>query len=103
MSVPELLLFVAAAKGGAARRDRREAGLMKAAMGAVKPMEETMRVLTQTALSRMSRPELMAVLRRICAELPDLAEGSSELREAHFNLTNIRRALARPPGPAPRL
>jgi hypothetical protein len=71
---------------------------MKAAMGAVKPMEETMRVLTQTELSRMTKPELMVLLQRICAELPDLAEGSPELREAHFNLTNIRRALARPAG-----
>ena len=29
---------------------------MKAGMGAVKTMEETMRVLTQTELSRMTRP-----------------------------------------------
>ena len=72
---------------------------MKAAMGAVKPMEETMRVVTQTELSRMTRTELMALLQRICAELPDLAEGSPELRAAHFNLTNIRRALVRPAGP----
>jgi hypothetical protein len=75
---------------------------MKAAMGAVKPMEETMRVLTQTELSRMTGPELMILLQRISAELPDLAEDSPALREAHFNLTNIRRALARPvPSPRP--
>ena len=73
---------------------------MKAAMGAVKPMEETMRVLTQTELSRMTRTELMALLQRISAQLPDLAEGSPELRAAHFNLTNIRKRLARPPDPA---
>jgi hypothetical protein len=30
--------------------------------------------------------------------LPDLAKGSPELRAAHFNLTNIRRALAGAPG-----
>lgn len=72
---------------------------MKAAMGAVKPMEETMRVLTQTELSRMTRTELMVLLQRISAQLTDLAENSPELREAQFNLTNIRRALARPPGP----
>ena len=73
---------------------------MKAATGAVKTMEETMRVLTQTELSRMTRTELMALLRRLSAALPDLREGSAELREAHFNLTNIRRVLARPSGPA---
>ena len=61
-----------------------------------------MRVLTQTELSRMTRIELMALLRRISAELPDLAEGSADLREAHVNLQNIRRALVRPPGPVPR-
>ena len=60
---------------------------MKAAMGAVKPMEETMRVLTQTELSRMTRTELMALLRRISAALPHLREGSPELRAAHSNLT----------------
>lgn len=72
---------------------------MKAAMGAVKPMEETMRVLSQTELSRMTRAELMILLQRISATLPDLAEGSPELRAAHFNLTNIRRALTAPAGP----
>ena len=76
---------------------------MKAAMGAVKPMEETMRVLTQTDLSRMTRTELSVLLQRISAALPDLAEGSPELRVAHFNLTNIRRALARPAGSGLRL
>lgn len=30
---------------------------------------------------------LMALLQRISAELPDLADGSHELREAHYNLT----------------
>ncbi|MBC8021263.1 MAG: hypothetical protein H7X78_08665 [Methyloceanibacter sp.] len=41
----------------------------------------------------------MALLRRISAELRDLAESSPELREPHFNLKNIRRVLARPSGP----
>lgn len=62
-----------------------------------------MRVLTQTELSRMTRIELMALLQRISAALPDLADGSPELREAHFNLTNIRKALTRPVGPGLRL
>ena len=60
-----------------------------------------MRVLSQTELSRLSRAELMALLRRISAELAYLPEGSIELRNAHANLQNIRRALARP-APAPR-
>jgi len=59
-------------------------------------MEETMRVLSQGELSRCTRPELAALLRQIAAELPRLAEGSSELRNAHINLQNIRRAFARP-------
>jgi len=75
---------------------------MKAAMGAVKTMEEIMRVLTQTELSRMTRTELMALLRHISTSLPGLRDGSAELRDAHANLMNIRRALIRPPGPAPR-
>jgi len=61
-----------------------------------------MRVLSQTELYRLSRAELMALLRRISAELAYLSEGSIELRNAHTNLLNIRRALARPtPGPRP--
>jgi hypothetical protein len=35
------------------------------------------------------------LLRRIAAELPNLPEGSHELRIAHYNLHNIRVALAR--------
>jgi hypothetical protein len=62
-----------------------------------------MRVLTQGELSRMTRTELMALLRRIAAELPAMREGSNELRNAHANLMNIRRALSRPLTPGPRL
>ena len=40
--------------------------------------------------------ELHAMLRRIAADLPSLPEGSHELRIAHYNLHNIRVALARP-------
>jgi hypothetical protein len=39
---------------------------------------------------------LHMLLREIASELPHLAENSQELRVAHFNLQNIRRALARP-------
>lgn len=60
-----------------------------------------MRMLTPGELSRMTRTELMALLRRIAAELPAMREGSNELRNAHANLMNIRRALARPAGPRP--
>ena len=55
-----------------------------------------MRVLTQSELSRFTKAELFALLRRIAGDLPDLKEGSAELRNAHINLQNIRRALARP-------
>jgi hypothetical protein len=66
-------------------------------------MEEEMRVMSQAELARCTRDELNALLRQIAAELPHLAEGSSALRNAHINLQNIRRALARPqPGFTPR-
>ncbi|MDE5461541.1 MULTISPECIES: hypothetical protein [unclassified Bradyrhizobium] len=55
-----------------------------------------MRVLTQGELMRATRTELSALLRRIAGELPNLPEGSAELRAARANLQNIRRALARP-------
>jgi hypothetical protein len=55
-----------------------------------------MRVLTEGELMRATRIELMALLRRISNELPSLCEGSIELRNAHVNLQNIRRALTRP-------
>ena len=55
-----------------------------------------MRVLTQSELSRFTKAERFALLRRIASDLPDLKEGSAELRDAHINLQNIRSALARP-------
>lgn len=55
-----------------------------------------MRVLTEGELMRATRIELMALLSRISGELPSLREGSTELRNAHVNLQNIRRVLARP-------
>lgn len=44
----------------------------------------------------MTRQELAVLLRRIAGELPNLREGSQELRNAHANLQNIRKGLARP-------
>lgn len=64
-------------------------------------MEENMRVLTQSELSRFTKAELFALLRRIASDLPSLKEGSADLHAAHTNLQNIRRALARP-DPRPR-
>lgn len=61
-----------------------------------KPMGKKMRVLTQSELSRFTKAELFALLRRIAGELPNLKEGAAELRNAHTNLQNIRRALAKP-------
>jgi hypothetical protein len=70
---------------------------MKAAMVAAgEQRRKTMRVLTQGELMRATRTELSALLRRIASELPNLPEGSPELRAANANLQNIRRALARP-------
>jgi hypothetical protein len=48
------------------------------------PMEETMRVFVE--LSPRTKTEFAALLRQIAAELPHLAEGSTELRNAHINL-----------------
>ena len=55
-----------------------------------------MRVLSNFELQRLSRNELMVIQRRILGELTTLPEGSAELRNAHLNLHNIRRALTRP-------
>lgn len=54
-----------------------------------------MRVLSLAELSRCTRSELSVLLHRIASELPNLPEGSPALRNAHANLLNIRRALAR--------
>lgn len=69
---------------------------MKAAMVAAESKEENMRILTQGELTRFTRIELMALLRRVAGEPPGLPESSIELRNAHANLRNIRIALARP-------
>jgi hypothetical protein len=59
-------------------------------------MEEKMRVLSHFELQRLSRNELMVIMRKIASELTALPEGSAELRNAHHNLHNIRKAIARP-------
>ena len=70
---------------------------MKAAMSvAGNEKEETMRVLSQSELARCTKGELSVLLRKIVCELPTVPEGSAELRTAHANLANIRRAMARP-------
>jgi hypothetical protein len=69
-------------------------GPHKAAAVAAGTMEEKMRVISQSELLRLTRTELMVLLRKIACELPNLPEGSIELRNAHANLLNIRRALA---------
>lgn len=55
-----------------------------------------MRVMSQAELVRCTKSELQILLQVIAAELPRLSENSPELRAAHFNLHNIRIALARP-------
>jgi hypothetical protein len=59
-------------------------------------MEGEMRVLSQAEIARLTKSELHALLRVIASELPRLSENSPELRAAHFNLRNVRIALARP-------
>lgn len=63
-------------------------------------MEDTMRVLTQTELNRLTRGELLALLLKIAQMLPDLADGSDQLRAAHVNLQSIRKALSQMHKPA---
>lgn len=55
-----------------------------------------MRVLSRLELARCTRAELQTMLYAIAAQLPFLADGSTELRGAHTNLQAIRNALARP-------
>jgi hypothetical protein len=55
-----------------------------------------MRVLSQCELARCTKAELSLLLNQIAGELPHLREGSIDLRNAHLNLQNIRRTLARP-------
>ena len=67
----------------------------KAAIGAVKTMEETMRVLTLTELMRLTRIELCALAAQITNALTEFPEGSTERLNAQINLRNIRSVLAR--------
>lgn len=55
-----------------------------------------MRVISQSELLRATKFELQILLREITAMLPHLQEGSHELRIAHYNLHNIRLAIAKP-------
>ena len=59
-------------------------------------MEEKMRVMSHAELARCTRSELQILLQVIASELSRLSENAPELRAAHFNLQNIRIALARP-------
>ena len=54
-----------------------------------------MRMLTITALMRLSKIELADLLARITNALPDFPEGSAERANAQANLRSIRRMLAR--------
>ena len=54
-----------------------------------------MRMLTLTDLMRLTRTELCALQARITSELPNLPERSVERANAHINLCNVRRLLAR--------
>jgi hypothetical protein len=67
----------------------------KAAIGVVRRMEETMRVLTLNELMRLTRIELCALAARMTTALSEFPEGSYEYATAYINLWNIRRVLAR--------
>jgi hypothetical protein len=54
-----------------------------------------MRPLTTIELTRYSWVQLVTLLRAIETEVPHLAEGSDERRNALINLYTIRRVLAR--------
>ena len=59
-------------------------------------MEEIMRVLTKSELMRMTRLELLALLRNTVNALLAAPEGSLDRVNALINLGRINRALARP-------
>jgi hypothetical protein len=67
----------------------------KAAIGAVRKMEETMRILSITEPMRLSKIELCDLAARITNAFPDLPEGSVERANAVTNLRSIRVMLAR--------
>lgn len=56
-----------------------------------------MRILSQSELKNCTKGELSALLNSIAQELPTLPSNSTELRTAHTNLQNIRRALSPKP------
>ena len=60
-----------------------------------------MRVLSILELVQMTRIELCDLAARITNALPDFPETSEACVNAHINLRNIRRVLARPRGLRP--
>jgi hypothetical protein len=89
-----LLHFVPVARDAAASSVAQ--GLrQKAAIGAVKTMEATMRVLSIKELMRLTRVELTDLFVRISNALPDMPESSENRQIALINLRNIRKVLAR--------
>jgi hypothetical protein len=64
-------------------------------MGAVKTMEEKMRLLTYLELSRYTHAQLWELQRQMLVALPELGEGSIERENAMMNIRHIRIFLAR--------
>jgi hypothetical protein len=56
-------------------------------------MEKKMRVISQSEMLRLTRTELTVLLRKIACELPNLAEGSVKLRNAHARAAGLPAAL----------
>jgi hypothetical protein len=68
---------------------RRKGLRQKAPIGAVKLIEEIMRVLTLCELMRLSKIELCDLLTQITVTLSDLLEARPERAAAEINLRNI--------------
>ena len=64
-------------------------------MGAVKALEEKMRLLTYTELTRYSKPQLWDLYRQILAMQPELQAGTIDYQNALMNIQHIRLFLAR--------
>jgi len=69
--------------------------LQKAAMFAVKTKEKTMRAISQTELSRLTRAQLFSLYTQMQAVLADLPQGSPEYEFALGTLDNIKAVLFR--------
>jgi hypothetical protein len=92
-SASALLLSVAVA--GDASRLLRNWPPQKAAMSAVEMKEKTMRSISETELSRLTRSQLFVLYTQMQATLADLDPASPEYQFVLGTLSNIKRVLFR--------